>query len=170
MASKSPAERKVRYTPSGAALHALLAELGRAPAIQAARAWGGRLGLLRAVGEGSPRTVSELAREAGMARQALQRVAHDLRRAGLLAFLPNPRHRRAPRLALTERGARELAAHAAAEADRLNALARELDPRALREAAHMLRALRERLAGTRRGAARTRRATASGPRGSRSGA
>jgi DNA-binding MarR family transcriptional regulator len=145
-ASDRPTVAKLRYSAAGAALHELLAELARAEASRAVRGRGGWRALLRAVGEGPGRTVAEIARSEGQTRQGIQRVAHDLRRAGLVAFQPNPRHRRAPCLSLTERGEEQLAALRAADAAWSNALARGLDAGALRAAARTLRLLRARLA------------------------
>src|SRR5262245_28571826 len=50
--------------------------------------------ILDAVEDG-PATVAEIARRRGIARQAVQRVADVLARDGLVAYAPNPRHRRA---------------------------------------------------------------------------
>jgi DNA-binding MarR family transcriptional regulator len=80
----------------------------------------------------------------------VQRVVDTLARDGLVARRPNPRHRRAPRIALTEAGRIAAAEDARGEADRLNALARELDPAALRAAARLLRQLHAALAPARR--------------------
>ena len=52
----------------------------------------------------SPRTVSQIARTMGQSRQAVQRIVNDLEQAGILAFLDNPAHKRAPLIALTDNG------------------------------------------------------------------
>lgn len=52
-----------------------------------------------------PRTVSQLARVLGVARQGVQRLMDDLSAAGLVAFQDNPGHARAKLASLTERGA-----------------------------------------------------------------
>ena len=62
--------------------------------------------------EGAPRTVSQLARVLGVARQGVQRLADDLAAAGFIAFADNPGHARAKLASLTEVGR---AAHAEAE-------------------------------------------------------
>jgi len=49
-------------------------------------------------------TVAGLAREMGVTRQATQRIANDLVREGTVAFHPNPKHKRAPLIVLTDRG------------------------------------------------------------------
>ncbi len=62
--------------------------------------------------EGVPRTVSQLARVLGVARQGVQRLADDLAAAGFIVFEENPGHARARLASLTEVGKR---AHAEAE-------------------------------------------------------
>ncbi len=49
-------------------------------------------------------TVPAVARNMGLTRQSVQRVANALVAEGLCQFLPNPAHRRAKLLASTERG------------------------------------------------------------------
>jgi DNA-binding MarR family transcriptional regulator len=61
-----------------------------------------RWDVLAAVGAG--RTVSQIARHLGAARQNVQRVADILAEARLVRFEPNPNHRRSPRLQVTEEG------------------------------------------------------------------
>lgn len=51
-----------------------------------------------------PRTVPQIARSMGLTRQSVQRVADALMKEELAVFLPNPDHKRSPRLRLTERG------------------------------------------------------------------
>lgn len=51
--------------------------------------------------------VAGLARMMGVTRQAVQRITNDLEREGVIAFHPNPHHKRAQLVALTARG-REL--------------------------------------------------------------
>ena len=52
------------------------------------------------------RTVPQIARRMGMARQSVQRVADLLVQDGLLSFEPNPDHARSPLVRLTETGRR----------------------------------------------------------------
>jgi DNA-binding MarR family transcriptional regulator len=51
-----------------------------------------------------PLTVATAARNAGLTRQSVQRVADALVAEGLCQFLPNPAHRRAKLLCSTDRG------------------------------------------------------------------
>ncbi len=49
--------------------------------------------------------VAGLARNMGLVRQSVQRIADELAAAGLVSFAPNPHHRRAKLVQLTGRGA-----------------------------------------------------------------
>ena len=51
-----------------------------------------------------PQPVAWLARDLGAHRQNIQRIVNDLRRDGLLEFQPNPHHKRAPLVVLTDSG------------------------------------------------------------------
>ena len=51
-----------------------------------------------------PVTASEVARKMAMSRQNVQRAADALVKDGLVEYLPNPNHRRAKLIGLTERG------------------------------------------------------------------
>src|SRR5688572_2733122 len=52
----------------------------------------------------APLPVAHLARNMGLARQSVQRIANELEAEGLLRFAPNPHHQRAKLALLTERG------------------------------------------------------------------
>lgn len=54
--------------------------------------------------QGAPATVAQLARTIGVTRQAIQRIANDLAAEDVIVFRANPRHKRAPLLALTDGG------------------------------------------------------------------
>jgi DNA-binding MarR family transcriptional regulator len=58
--------------------------------------------------EDKPSTVAQIARRRGIARQAVQRVADLLERDGLVAYEPNPGHRRARLLRPTPSGQKAL--------------------------------------------------------------
>jgi DNA-binding MarR family transcriptional regulator len=51
-----------------------------------------------------PTPVAHVAQAMGLARQSVQRIADELEKAGLVAFRPNPRHKRAHLVALTAKG------------------------------------------------------------------
>ena len=53
---------------------------------------------------GAPRTVSQIARAIGLTRQSVQRVADDLRGAGLIVLLANPDHARSKLMSMTPAG------------------------------------------------------------------
>ena len=51
-----------------------------------------------------PQPVAWLARDLGANRQNVQRIVNDLQHEGLIAFAPNPHHRRAQLVILTDKG------------------------------------------------------------------
>lgn len=70
------------------------------------------------------RTVAEIARDIGITRQSVQRVADVLVEKGLARYEPNPAHRRAKLLTATREGRdaiRRISPHHAAFAERLTA-------------------------------------------------
>jgi DNA-binding MarR family transcriptional regulator len=52
----------------------------------------------------SSMTVARAARRMGMSRQAVQKVANGMEKAGLIAYADNPDHKTSPLIALTDRG------------------------------------------------------------------
>ena len=106
----------------------------------------GRLALLRALATGGPQTMSEIARARRSSRQSVQRLASALVKTGLLAPTPNPKHRRAPLLALSPAGRAAYHALAQQEAERLNRATRKLPAADLRAATRTLKKLREQAA------------------------
>ncbi|KZE18591.1 MULTISPECIES: MarR family winged helix-turn-helix transcriptional regulator [Sphingomonas] len=56
----------------------------------------------------APHTVASIARAMGLTRQAVQRIADLLAERGLVAFYPNPHHRRAKLVVLTPAGSTTL--------------------------------------------------------------
>lgn len=53
-----------------------------------------------------PQPVAWLARDLGANRQNVQRIINDLQREGLVTFAPNPHHKRAQLIVLTDKGQR----------------------------------------------------------------
>lgn len=53
-----------------------------------------------------PQPVAWIARDLGSHRQNVQRIINDLHEEGLVGFAPNPHHRRAQLVVLTEKGRR----------------------------------------------------------------
>jgi DNA-binding MarR family transcriptional regulator len=92
--------------------------------------------------EDGPATVAQLARRRGIARQAVQRVADQLARDGLVAYAPNPRHRRAQLLEPTPRGREALRAISAAQKAWADALGAEIGEAELRKVTPRIGAIR----------------------------
>jgi DNA-binding MarR family transcriptional regulator len=102
------------------------------------------MALLRSLALRGPRNLSELARERGVTRQGVQRLAEALEAEGLAESRREPRNARAKRLALTEAGLAAYRELAGREARALNALAAGLTPSELRTATRVLRLLASR--------------------------
>lgn len=96
-----------------------------------------------------PLSVSQIARNMGLTRQGVQRLANELEKDGLVRFAPNPHHERAKLVLLTERGAaayREASARQAPWAERLAAGVEAEDIDAARTLLERLRARLEEMA------------------------
>jgi DNA-binding MarR family transcriptional regulator len=52
----------------------------------------------------TPLPVAHVARNMGLTRQAVQRLANEMERDGFIRFAPNPHHKRAKLILLTSRG------------------------------------------------------------------
>lgn len=94
---------------------------------------------------GEPQTVSWLARSMGLTRQAVQRIVNELAAEGLVAFKPNPAHRRAQLATLTRKGQGAYAAADRRQTPWANALAKGLDRGELERALDLLNTIRNRL-------------------------
>lgn len=144
-------------SPAADTLTDLVLELFRANNLMLA--WGDRLvapfGLTSArwqilgaiVFAEKPQPVAWLARDLGANRQNVQRVVNDLHKDGLVAFEPNPRHRRARLVVLTEKGLQTYEAALGAYYPRANALAESLPASDIRAAQRILAGLRQALEG-----------------------
>ncbi|HET9592299.1 MAG TPA: MarR family transcriptional regulator [Solirubrobacterales bacterium] len=95
-----------------------------------------------------PLPVSHIARTMGLSRQGVQRVADELEARGIVRFAPNPHHRRARLVLLTERGRALHEAAAERQGPWAAALSDGLPVEAVEAATGLLRALRDRLEGT----------------------
>ncbi|OWJ64193.1 MarR family winged helix-turn-helix transcriptional regulator [Inquilinus limosus] len=105
---------ETRRTPAGAALTGLFMDLFRLHSLVLAAGdrLVARLGLTSArwqvlgtiVAADRPQPVAWLARDMGANRQNIQRIVNDLEKEGLIAFQPNPHHRRAQLVVLTDKG------------------------------------------------------------------
>ena len=106
--------RETQRTPAGAALTDLMLDLFRltsdiltsgdrlvAPHGLTSARWQ----ILGAIAEADrPQPVAWFARDLGANRQNVQRIVNDLARDGLVALQPNPHHRRAQLVVLTDKG------------------------------------------------------------------
>jgi len=94
-----------------------------------------------------PLPVASIARNMGLSRQAVQRLARELEKDGLVRFARNPHHERARLVMMTEKGQAAFAAAMAKQAPWAEALTEDLSPEMLSEALAVLRALRVKLEG-----------------------
>jgi len=95
-----------------------------------------------------PQPVAWLARNLGANRQNVQRIINDLRKEGLVAFEPNPHHRRAQLVLLTERGRQRLEAASRLQAPWVNSLSSDLSLKDIERTHRIIATLRENLEGS----------------------
>lgn len=93
-----------------------------------------------------PLPVAHIARNMGLTRQAVQRLVNEMARDGLVRFSPNPHHKRARLVLLTERGEAAYDAAMQRQAPWANAIARGLTAKQIADATTVLRSLQQRLA------------------------
>jgi DNA-binding MarR family transcriptional regulator len=96
-----------------------------------------------------PQPVAWLARDLGAHRQNVQRIVNDLEKEGLAAFEPNPHHRRAPLIVLTEKGKRTYEAAMRLQAPWVNNLSDGLRVEDIETTHSVMTALRRKLEGDR---------------------
>ncbi|OWV96185.1 MarR family transcriptional regulator [Rhizobium sp. R72] len=94
-----------------------------------------------------PQPVAWLARDLGANRQNVQRIVNDLHQEGIVMFEPNPHHRRAHLVVLTEKGRRAYDSAINAYNPRVDALAEDLSVEDIRIAHRVMATLRARLEG-----------------------
>ena len=92
-----------------------------------------------------PQPVAWLARDLGANRQNVQRIVNDLHAEGLVAFEPNPHHRRANLVVLSEKGQQAYDAAIATYEPRVNVLAEGLTLDEIETAHRVMATLRKRL-------------------------
>ena len=146
---------KTRRTPAGAALSGIMLDLFRLNSLLLAS--GDRLvaplGLTSArwqilgaiVAAERPQPVAWLARDLGANRQNVQRIVNDLQQEGLVAFAPNPHHRRAQLVVLTGRGRQTYEAAMGLQAPWINGLSEGLSVKDIETAHRVIAALRKKL-------------------------
>ena len=147
--------RAAKTTPAGETLTELILVMFRVNNLTLA--WGDRLsapfGLTSArwqilgaiVFAERPQPVAWLARDLGANRQNVQRIVNDLNAEGLVAFEPNPHHRRANLVVLTGKGRQAYDAVIDAYEPRVNALAEGLTLEEIRAAHRVMTTLKKRL-------------------------
>jgi len=91
----------------------------------------------------APLSVAQIARAMGLTRQAVQRLANDMERAGLLRFAANPNHRRAKLVVMTQSGQIAYAASMKRQAPWVQSLAHGLSVQQIAAAAVILKRLRQ---------------------------
>src|ERR1700751_6364019 len=106
--------KKTRRTPAGDALTGVMLDFFRLNSLiqTSGDRLVARLGLTSArwqilgaiVAAERPQPVAWLARDLGANRQNVQRIVNDLEAEGVVAFEPNPHHRRAQLVVLTDKG------------------------------------------------------------------
>jgi DNA-binding MarR family transcriptional regulator len=92
-----------------------------------------------------PVTVSELARYMGLTRQAVQRLADDMARDGLVEFVKNPGDARAMHLLLTDAGRSTYHDALEREWQSTNAIAQDFDEQQIARAVTLLEAITQRM-------------------------
>ena len=92
-----------------------------------------------------PQPVAWLARDIGGNRQNVQRIVNDLHRDGLVMFEPNPHHRRAQLVVMTEKGRKVFAEAMGLQAPWVNELADGLTVDEVKLVRGVVARLRERL-------------------------
>lgn len=94
-----------------------------------------------------PQPVAWLARDLGANRQNVQRIVNDLQQAGLVAFEPNPHHRRAQLVVLTAKGRGAFDAAIRTYEPQAEALTAGLTVDEIREACRVVAVLKGKLEG-----------------------
>ncbi len=110
-----------------------------------------RFAVLYVLAVKGPHTVAEIARDRGVARQGVQRLADELAADGLTEFVANPAHRRSMRLQLTAPGRAVTARILSRQARVFDAAATGLDAGAARSAETFLKDLLARVRAHRMG-------------------
>ena len=149
--------RKSRRTAAGEVLTDLIPDLFRLDSllVTAGDRLVARLGLTSArwqilgaiVAAERPQPVAWLARDLGNNRQNVQRIINDLHRDELIAFAPNPHHRRAHLVVLTDKGRQTFDAAMRLQVPWVNGLSEGLSVEELEAFGCVITALRKRLEG-----------------------
>jgi DNA-binding MarR family transcriptional regulator len=149
--------RQTKRTPAGTALTDLILDLFRLNnrVLAAGDRLVAGLGLTSArwqvlgtiVAADRPQPVAWLARDLGAHRQNVQRIVNDLAQEGLVAFEPNPHHRRAPLVVLADKGKQAFDAAMRLQAPWINKLSEGLQVKDIETTHSVMTALRRKLEG-----------------------
>ena len=101
------------------------------------------MGAIDLVGEAI--TVSQIAKRMGLTRQAVQRIVNDLEQLDMIIPKPNPKHKTAPLIAITNQGQKVMAKINEAQAEWVNDLAKNASEKELLQAFKTLETIRETL-------------------------
>lgn len=92
-----------------------------------------------------PKSVADIARDMGLARQSVQRLADILAAEGLAAYADNPAHRRAKLLSITDAGRAAVKNIGTRQHVWANRVSEGMDADALKASVDLLRTLTERV-------------------------
>lgn len=92
-----------------------------------------------------PKSVADIARDMGLARQSVQRLADILAAEGLAAYADNPAHRRAKLLSITDAGRAAVKNIGTRQHVWANRVSEGMDADALKASLDLLRTLTERV-------------------------
>lgn len=147
--------RKMKRTPAGDALTNLMLDLFRlnslvltagdrlvAPLSLTSARWQ-ILGAI--VGAERTQPVAWIARDLGANRQNVQRIVNDLHKDGLVVFEPNPHHRRAQLVVLTDKGRQAFDAAMELQTPWVNRLSEGLTAKELETVHRAITSLRKKL-------------------------
>jgi len=95
--------------------------------------------------DGGQRTVADIARRMGLRRQSVQRTVNSLLDDGFILLQPNPNHRRAKLIELSEKGRSSLEETFRRQAEWANTLARGLSTDDLKRTSQLMSAIKARL-------------------------
>jgi len=141
------------HTKAGKAFTELILEIFRfngrllASGDRLAKPWGltsARWQVLGAIEEG-PLPVAQIARNMGLARQNVQRLADVLQEEGFVAYHPNPDHERAKLVCLTDMGQRVVKQLSRCQAQWANRIVSRAGAGEIQEALSFVKKLRSRL-------------------------
>lgn len=150
---------KTKHTPAGRAFTDVVLDLFRLNnrLLTAGDRLVAELGLTSArwqvlgtiVALGRPQPVAWFARDMGANRQNVQRIVNDLEKEGLIELQPNPHHRRAHLVVLTDRGRQTFEAAMRLQAPWINQLSEGIQVKDIETTHNVISTVRRRLEGER---------------------